>query len=101
MGYYLEVPERNNKRAQLIKLHGAEDAGFPPANLAQVPKGKMLICVVENGVFDAAGIAYSDEELKRFKAPDSRPKTWLLIDTEEVVKMMPHLTEYLRGERDW
>ena len=101
MGHYLEVPERNNKRAQLIKLHGAEDIGLPPASLARVPKGKTLICVVENGPFDAAGIAYSDEELKEFKVLDGRPRTWLLMDTEEVVKMKPNLAEYLRGERDW
>lgn len=32
--------------------------------------------MVENPWFDAAGYAYSEKEMKAFKEPDGRPKTW-------------------------
>lgn len=102
MGYYLEVPENNNKAGQLIHLHGAVDTGLPPKRLADIPKGKVLICVVQNGPFDAAGIVYSQRELEDFGETDSgRHRTWLLMDVEKVVELKPHLAKYLRGEKDW
>jgi hypothetical protein len=100
MGVYIELPESNNKAGQLIKL-GAEDMGFPPMTLSEVPKGKTLVCVICNGLFDAAAVAYNHKELEEFKMSDGRQKTWFLIDTEKVVEMKPKLAEYLRGERDW
>lgn len=36
-----------------------------------------LICVVDNGFFEAAGFAYSEKEYQEFKAT-SRPKVWLI-----------------------
>lgn len=37
-----------------------------------------LVCVVDNGFFEAAGYAYSENEMKVFKRDDGRPKTWLV-----------------------
>lgn len=37
-----------------------------------------MICVVENGFFDAAGYAFDEEEFNEFKHPDGRRKTWLV-----------------------
>lgn len=39
-----------------------------------------LVCVVDNGAFEAAGYAYSVNEMEVFKASDGRPKQWLLFD---------------------
>lgn len=37
-----------------------------------------IVCVVENGMFDAAGYMFNVNELKAFTYPgDYRPKTWL------------------------
>lgn len=37
-----------------------------------------VVCVVENGMFDAAGYMFNANELKAFTYPgDNRPKTWL------------------------
>lgn len=102
MGFYIEVPEAHNKAGQLIRLHGAEDVGLPPRRLADVPKGKTLVCVVRNGLFDAAGIVYSEAELEAFKETRTgRPRTWLTMDTEALCQLKPAIAEYLRGERSW
>lgn len=38
-----------------------------------------LVCVVDNGLFDAAGYAYDANEMEAFKYPNNRPKTWLMV----------------------
>lgn len=38
-----------------------------------------LVCVIENGIFDAAGYAFSPEQMQAFKEPCGRRKTWLLV----------------------
>lgn len=89
MGYYIEVPEHHNKARQLIQLHGAEPLEFHPPRLADIPADKVLICVVYNGLFDACGIAFSEEEMQVFANPDGRPKTWLLMDKAKVLELNP------------
>jgi hypothetical protein len=48
-----------------------------------------LICLVDNGPFTAAAIAYTERELQHFCQSDPRPKRWCLIDQESVFKIMP------------
>ena len=79
MGYYIEVPKNTDKAGQLQKLYGAVVTPRPAA-LIDIPAGKRLICVVQNGFFDAAALCYDDREFQEFACPDERPRTWLLMD---------------------
>lgn len=36
-----------------------------------------IVCVVDNGLFEAAGYAYNQDELDAFAEPDGRRRTWL------------------------
>ena len=36
--------------------------------------------MIDNGIFDAAALAYKEEELEALKGPDRRPRVWLLMD---------------------
>lgn len=92
MGYYIETPSQFNKAQQLIGQHDAErtTASWPP------PEGKVLICVVQNAMFDVAAIAYDQREMEDFNSPtDYRPKTWLLLPRSTVIKLCPSVEKHL------
>lgn len=87
MGYYIEtVQSARNKAAQL-------QAEFPQIKRLSGPISstptEITVCVVENGFFDAAAIAYDDRELQAFCSPtDYRPKTWLSVPTTVIEKLV-------------
>lgn len=55
---------------------------------------EVTICVVQNGIFDAAAIVCSMNDLRRFNSPmDQRPKRWLTMPTEELLAHQPDLAE--------
>jgi len=76
MGYYINQTSKgvqlpNGDKADYLILYGAKEvkAEFQPN----------LICVVENGPFDAAGFAYDEKEFNEFNNyRDGRPKRWLV-----------------------
>ena len=85
MGYYINEPKMGArfKAATLVEEYGAEQTlPTPPSN---VPPDKALVCVVENGLFDAAAFVFSDREYHEVIRPDGRPRTWLLMDRAWVV----------------
>jgi hypothetical protein len=88
MGYYIEVPNPTHKAEQLVRLHGAELVLLP--ELFDFSGDYALICVVENGLFDAAGVAYSPSERDAFNNPDdTRDKVWLKLPKSVVLKLNP------------
>ncbi len=83
MGYYIQCNEPTNKAQQLMEIPGTEiiQSGVPA--WSEIPNHKALVCVVQNGLFDAAGLIHSEGELEAFSLPhDVRFKTWLLMDKE-------------------
>ena len=61
----------SEKIANLKEKHGATvtDSSFK----------ENLVCVVNNGMFAAAGYAYCEDERNEFARQDGRPKTWLIV----------------------
>ena len=86
MGYYIEVPENKGKAQQLVDLHGARILDKKPT-FHEVASDKAIICVLDNGPFEAAGYAFSEMELEDFAFPDGRPKTWLVMDKALTLKL--------------
>lgn len=79
MGYYIDVnsngvrlPARN-KADYLITDGGVELKG------SSIKFQPNLVCVIENGPFDAAGFCYNQEEFEVFNySKDFRPKRWIV-----------------------
>lgn len=86
MGYYIETPRPVDKTKQIIDLYGAEllPAPIKPSNVAS---DKAVICVVCNGMFDAAGLCFNDNEFAVFNHPDGRRKYWLLMDRDKAYEL--------------
>ena len=66
---------------------------------ADVPNGYLPICLVDNGPFTTAGIAYCEEEWIRFRKPeDLRPKVWFIALIEKLHTVSPELIKYMKGK---
>jgi hypothetical protein len=92
MGYYIETDGPKDKVNYLIETTGAKPClpVWPP------PSDKTLICVVDNGLFEAAAIAFSKDEMEAFNWDgDDRPKTWLLVDKKIVINLCPSVEKHL------
>ena len=102
MGYYIETGTLKNKvnwilnhcqSSYIISRPESLAAGLVAANLVPV-------CVVDNGPFEAAVIAYNPEEAKAFNTDpveDPRPRQWLLIRIEDAEKLNPNVV----GKINW
>ena len=92
MGQYLQVERNTEKAAQLIKYHGAEIVhGDPLEAFDNLPADRGLVCVVENGLFDAAGWAFSRQEAEAFVRPDmgrQRRRTWLTMNLDTIKALL-------------
>lgn len=77
MGYYInKLPDGRllpaiGKATFLERFAGAErtDISFK----------ENLVCVVDNGLFDAAGYAYDEREFLDMARADGRKKIWLIV----------------------
>jgi hypothetical protein len=86
MGFYIETYCNQGKADELVKRHGAIKIATPKS-FNDIPSGLALICVVENGFFDAAGYCYDESEFNAFVSPDGRRKHWLLMDKGLAIKL--------------
>lgn len=91
MGYYIETDGMKNK-AQWLLQHEARIESGPYFNPSS---GRIGICVVDNGPFEAAAIAYSENECKEFARPDGRSKIWLSMPKDMVIKLQPRVAKIL------
>jgi len=81
MGRYLWCGGITGKADWLVANAGATEIHPPAAGAVTENDARdmAVICVVDNGFFDAAGWAYSEAELEAFTRPDSRPRRWLTM----------------------
>lgn len=78
MGKYINVDSKGKSlgSSYMSKINKLMDDGATEVSDKYFQPN--LICVVDNGVFAAAGYAYDEGEFEVFKRFDNRPKTWLI-----------------------
>lgn len=82
MGYYINPPAQHSDltKAEYLKELGAQEVTMEDATEAVKDPTKGVICLVDNGLFDAAAWAYDIREVAAFKHPsDKRPKRWFVL----------------------
>ena len=92
MGYYIETPPLNKNKADALLVAFPDKVKEVPHAPKFDATGKTVaVCVVDNGPFEAAAIAYSPSELAAFSCDpsDTRPKRWLTMPREIVVGLNP------------
>lgn len=97
MGYYIGCELPKGKAQYLIEKYGASlvATSFGMGDyISRLPEDKALICVIDNGPFEAAGLMYDQKELDVFVADSTgRRKTWLTMDKD----LAYELSGYNRG----
>ena len=79
MGYYIN-PKSETKESFLMK-EGQFCPGKP--KWEELPEGMLPVVLIDNGLFTAAGIAFSKNELDVFTG-DNRRKTYYLVETKKL-----------------
>lgn len=107
MGYYIPGPAKG-KADYIIEKYGASRWSEPsrPPKWEEINASEAIICVIDNGPFEAAAFCYSEKELEAFSQPDrgggiwingeptepdsvghQRPRTWLIMDRAQAIEL--------------
>lgn len=99
MGFYIEAPSNLGKGEWLAETFEDAEIIPQPENFSDVPEGKFLICIVNNGPFEAVCILYDEREFTEFTdTSDTRPKSFLLLSEETTFRLNPKLKGFLGVE---
>lgn len=75
MGYYINS-DSHGRQLGLRKVEALlNDGAILATGQEFLPD---LVCVIDNGMFQAAGYCYSEAEYQEFARPDGRKKTWMI-----------------------
>ncbi len=80
MGYYINPP--NMSKEEFLDQKGTEISREEAASFKFIDDNVLPVVLVDNGLFTAAAIAYSPDELEEFLSPDHRPMKWFLVEKE-------------------
>lgn len=88
MGYYIETPNRLNKANYICDKYKGQVISQTEAEKLIGSEEFVVICVVDNGIFEAAGYCYCEKEFKYFTHPsDTRRKIWLKLKDVKQAKI--------------
>ena len=91
MGCYIN-PKLSTKEEWLKDHAVSESLSFP----AIIPDDCLPVCLVDNGPFKAAGVAFNEREVNEFNNPnDGRFKVWYIVSKEKLLTVS-NLADYLK-----
>lgn len=81
MGFYIETGSPKNKASAIQTELDALPITVDEAEFFVKENMGAVICVVDNGPFEAAAYCHNLDEFRAFTLPsDPRPKTWLYVE---------------------
>lgn len=58
----------------------------------------IVVCLVNNVMFTAAGVAYNRNEFDTFNTPDGRSKEWWVVPKEKIKEICPDYRYYFKDK---
>ena len=92
MGIYINPPQESKE--QFLSKYGIKIREFDFKVFDFSDKTILPVCLVNNGPFTAAGVAYCPRQVEAFLYPDHRPRTFFMV------KMVDLLDEEKSGIRN-
>lgn len=93
MGFYINPPDMTKEA--FLALHG-KPIGLKQAYGLLNGNEYLPVCLIDNGTFTAAGIAYSEGGLDQFMYPDGRPRVLFAVPRKLLV---PYYPDAMKGEQ--
>ena len=95
MGFYINPPDEHKE--DFLNREGIAAPSNMKLSWQSVPDGYLPVVLINNGMFTAAGIAYSEDELKAFTRPDDhRPKQIFFVKIEKLLQVSGGLADFLK-----
>lgn len=82
MGYYINPKDKSKE--ECLKVNGNKITHDQAQKHQAGEGGQHLVCLIDNGPFTVAAIAYDDRERDEFLCPDPRPREWYLVPTDKL-----------------
>lgn len=95
MGLYINPPDMTKETWLINNAIDATALIGVERSWATVPEGTLPVCVVDNGAFTAAGIAFDEQEYNAFNRDDDRAKFFVLVPIDKLLEVQPQLKSYL------
>lgn len=92
MGYYIETDDHLNKAEKIANSFNGVIVSQSQAREAMTEPDIGVICVVNNGPFEAAAFAFNMSEFEEFARYDGRPKKWVLISRKDAERESGYAT---------
>lgn len=85
MGLYIN-PTDGSSKEEWLHRNSTERTAFRP--YTHRVGSDVVVCLVDNGFFTAAGICYTQNELEAFGYDDGRPKLWFFVPEDKLAEFM-------------
>lgn len=95
MGCYVNPRHQTKEEWLAQNAYTTLEPGRKPAWEEAERDDCLPVCLVDNGPFTAAGIAYCKWEMDAFLRPDGREKRWFYVPTSRLLEVAPDLRSYL------
>jgi len=86
MGLYINP--KNKSKEEWLEDNNI-DVSTHPFDFEDIGDDNHIICLVDNGMFTAAAVAYDIREYEDFKYNDGRFKVWFIVPKENIKAVCP------------
>ena len=95
MGYYVNPRDGRSKEQWLAENTATNMSRRAPSSINAGPEGTLPVCLVDNMMFTAAAICYSQRELEDFARDDGREKAWCFVPIAKLIEVEPSVANAL------